>query len=252
MSLPRPMTGIPAHLLVFALIGVLPWLGQRRYQSLRTAVASGNSRARIRTYWRTIGVKNVLVLAAGAAAALMGATWQDLGIRWPESGFVSGIWTWVWICLLAGYLGSSLYFRVKGGPQIRSIIKAAGAMLPVTPGERWVFALVAISAGITEEFLYRGFLFFYLRTYLPPSAGMAAVLAISSIAFGVIHLYQGWRGVVLTTLVGAWFGWLYLLTGSLLVPVAMHTLLDLRILLVIAPERLRESLEPGPEPPATS
>src|SRR5258708_3735382 len=240
--------GFPAHVLVILMIGVLPWLGQQRYRSLQTAVTAGNSIARTRAYWRTIWAKNVLVLAAGVAAALMGATREDLGIRWPAAGFTSGIWTWVWLCLLAGYLGSSLYFRAKGGPQIRTIIKTAGAMLPGTSRERWLFALVAISAGVTEEFLYRGFLFFYLRTYLPPEAGTAAVLGVFLIAFGVIHFYQRWEGVVLTTMVGAWFGWLYILTQSLLVPAAMHALLDLRILLVITPERLREERLDKPRP----
>jgi membrane protease YdiL (CAAX protease family) len=95
--------------------------------------------------------------------------------------------------------------------------------------ERSVFALLAVTAGVCEELLFRGFGIAYLR-WLWPGSPRVAVIAITAVAFGLVHLYQGPRGVVLTGLVGAYLAWLVLSTGSLLPAMVIHALLDLRIL----------------------
>jgi membrane protease YdiL (CAAX protease family) len=65
---------------------------------------------------------------------------------------------------------------------------------------------------------------------LPP---LLVVLA-TSVVFGLIHLYQGWLGVVTTALLGAMLSLSVLLTGSLLFAVILHLLLGVRALVVSA------------------
>ena len=55
----------------------------------------------------------------------------------------------------------------------------------------------------------------------------ARALAASSVLFGMAHSYQGVSGMIATALVGAAFGWVYLETGSLLLPVLLHAALDI-------------------------
>ena len=57
--------------------------------------------------------------------------------------------------------------------------------------------------------------------------------------FGFAHLYQGWRGTMLTAVLGSAFGMLYTLTGNLLAPVVVHAAVDLRLLIIVTPERMR-------------
>jgi membrane protease YdiL (CAAX protease family) len=66
-----------------------------------------------------------------------------------------------------------------------------------------------------------------------------ALVLISSVIFGFAHLYQGWRGTVLTGVLGGAFGMLYTFTGSLLAPAAIHAAVDLRLLIIVTPERMR-------------
>jgi membrane protease YdiL (CAAX protease family) len=105
------------------------------------------------------------------------------------------------------------------------------ALLPRTPGERRLFTLVGLTAGICEEWLYRAF-------FLAVVAGLAGgppdwvLVAVAAVAFGSAHAYQGIGGIVLTGVLGGVLAALYLSTGSLLLPVLLHAVIDLRFLLV--------------------
>ena len=58
------------------------------------------------------------------------------------------------------------------------------------------------------------------------------VIALSAVAFGFAHLYQGWRGVILTGILGAVFADVVLTTRTLLPVMAIHALIDLRNLAI--------------------
>jgi membrane protease YdiL (CAAX protease family) len=58
------------------------------------------------------------------------------------------------------------------------------------------------------------------------------LVVVAAVAFGLAHAYQGVPGVVATGLLGGVMAAVYLQTGSLLLPVLLHTLIDLRFLLV--------------------
>lgn len=64
-----------------------------------------------------------------------------------------------------------------------------------------------------------------------PAAAMAAVV------FAVANLYQGVAGVLGTLVLGSVLAGLHVATGSLLLPMIVHVLFDLRGLVVVpAPE----------------
>lgn len=113
-------------------------------------------------------------------------------------------------------------------------LKSFGYFFPATWTERrwWVF--VSISAGVCEEILFRGFILHYLHVF-PWTVNLTVALLISSVIFGFNHLYQGAGGVAGTAMVGFLFGLLFLLTGSLLLPMIIHGVMDLRILAVLRP-----------------
>jgi membrane protease YdiL (CAAX protease family) len=62
---------------------------------------------------------------------------------------------------------------------------------------------------------------------------------VSSAIFGFCHIYQGWVGIVGTGVLGAVLMWMYLSTESLLLPIVIHALIDLRILAIFTPGRMR-------------
>lgn len=107
------------------------------------------------------------------------------------------------------------------------------ALLPRTAGERRLFTVVGITAGVCEEWLYRGF-FLAVVSGLSGGAPAWVLVLVAAVAFGLAHAYQGRAGIVTTGLLGGVMAALYLQSGSLLLPVLLHAAIDLRFLLVPA------------------
>jgi uncharacterized protein len=105
------------------------------------------------------------------------------------------------------------------------------ALLPRTAGERRLFTAVGVTAGVCEEWLYRGF-FLAVVSALAGGLPTGLLVVIAAVAFGLAHAYQGPAGVLTTGLLGGVMAALYLQTGSLLLPILLHAAIDLRFLLV--------------------
>ena len=95
--------------------------------------------------------------------------------------------------------------------------------------------MLSLSAGVTEEITYRGLLLLTLAVVLPSDAPTALLVTVAAVSFGLAHWYQGWTGIVSTGIFGALMAGLFLVTGSLLLPMVLHTLVDLRALMLPVP-----------------
>ena len=115
----------------------------------------------------------------------------------------------------------------------RKLLPDFSALIPTTTHERLIWAAMAISAGICEEIVFRGWLLSTLHSELRLD-GTVLVLVAAAL-FGLAHSYQGITGMILTAFAGAVFCALYVATGSLLVPIALHILIDLRFAVLPAP-----------------
>lgn len=89
-----------------------------------------------------------------------------------------------------------------------------------------------MTAGITEELVYRAFALTVLLAVLP--GGHWPALLVAAALFGLGHAYQGRTGMLVTALLAVGLGRLYLDTGSLLPGMVVHALIDLRVLLLSA------------------
>ncbi len=226
---------ILSHLFLAYLVCALPWVGRARYRWLKQRIEAGDERARLRFYQLVLAAQVAMVLVVLAICRLGAIPPVAFGLTAPD---LSAPMTIVLAAFLVSLVVSSLVLRHKGDRQLTRLLKMAGPLLPVSITERRLFAAVAIGAGIAEELAFRGFLLFYFATFLPGLGRLVAVLA-SSAAFGLGHLYQGVRGVALTAALGLFMAALYVLSGSLLVPMVVHAALDLRLLVIVTPERLR-------------
>ena len=101
-------------------------------------------------------------------------------------------------------------------------------MLPQTKRERIVFIFVAATAGICEEIIFRGAMAVFLLN-LPFDMSLTTVAIVNAIIFGVVHYYQGWKGIVVTGIAGYAMFNLYTSTGSLLLPILVHFIIDLKL-----------------------
>lgn len=101
------------------------------------------------------------------------------------------------------------------------------AIYPVTERQQKRFLLVAVSVGIGEEIIFRGFLYNYLQDYFALSSWLSFIVV--TLYFAAGHYHQGWNGAVNALKLALIFGYLYFTTGSLLVPIIVHVLYDMKI-----------------------
>lgn len=105
-----------------------------------------------------------------------------------------------------------------------------GSLLPRNRAELYYGAALSLNAGLVEELLFR----LAIPVVIFGATGNALVaVGVSVLLFGGLHLYQGVPGIIGATIIGAFLMLLYLATGSIVVPIIAHALIDLRSLVLI-------------------
>jgi membrane protease YdiL (CAAX protease family) len=157
---------------------------------------------------------------------------------------------------LAGGLGAALLLGALIGVALLTVLGARSArreggivmvgdiaaLLPRNRPELGWGAALSVNAGVVEEALFRLALpaLLVVVTGEPISAFVLAALL-----FGALHAYQGWVGVLATTVVGLLFTLLYVVSGSIGLAMLVHALFDLRTLVVIPMAVYRVHEVPG-------
>jgi membrane protease YdiL (CAAX protease family) len=107
-------------------------------------------------------------------------------------------------------------------------MRRAGKILPQTGEECAWFAVVALTAGVCEEILYRGFLPWFVNAQLGASGMLLGVgYVVAAIVFGLGHAYQGKDGMIVTGVLGLFFGSLAFMVKSLVPGQLLHVAIDL-------------------------
>ncbi len=212
------------HLFIFLLFVVQPIHGAWAYRNFIRKIEAGEPADRMKVY-------REMMIVEWIALAVLALAWVFFGRSASDLGFVSpgGAGFWIGTALLALAIGFLAYSwqaaRTMSSEDKATQAAAMGKLvhvLPHTDGELRSFYKVSVTAGIVEEIIYRGFAFWYLSAFMP----IWAVVLVSSLAFGLGHSYQGSSGIVRVTLIGIVFGALYVVTGSIWLPIVAHILLD--------------------------
>ncbi len=245
---------IVASLLVFYLALVVPLLGPRRYQRFLQRVAS-NPALRVRLYSLMLVAQCFLVIIVAVVILLSAVPLSTIGLRIPNYGWLQAldappITSWLFTLFLLVMLGLLLFVgaivgerRLQRPQQIGTLnqLLRLKEFLPHTALERRLWLGVSIGAGVSEEITYRGFLTWYILqigNIFGLQLSFLLALALSTIIFSLAHSYQGWRGIVITVLLGYIFAFFYAVTDSLLLSMVFHILIDARIAL-LSPAILR-------------
>ena len=104
------------------------------------------------------------------------------------------------------------------------------SMLPRNRQELSLTAVMSVNAGIVEELLFR----LALPALVFGATGNAVIAIVAPLLlFGLLHAYQGVAGVIGTAIVGGIMMAIYLWTGSIVWPIILHALFDLRTLVLL-------------------
>lgn len=129
---------------------------------------------------------------------------------------------------LAG-LAIGAFLATRRNWRVLKPIGNVGSLLPRNRPEIAHAAAMSIAAGVAEELVFR--LFLPLLIVLVSGNAIVA-FGIALGLFGAMHRYQGWAGVIATTVVGALMTTIYLMTGALWLAMALHALIDLNSLVL--------------------
>ena len=209
--------------LIFAVLAVLlPWRGRARLKRM-LAAPQISTVERLALYASTIAFQWFIAGVAGWRAWARGFNRGDLGL------IVQGPWRVAIVAVVGAAILASLQWlnlrrMGRSSSKAREFMQAlAERILPQSTNELVPYLALAATAGLCEEFLYRGFAMAVLtRVGLP---AWAVVLA-SSVLFGLAHVYQGRGGFVSTLVLGAVFGAARIAYDGLIPVMAWHFAID--------------------------
>jgi membrane protease YdiL (CAAX protease family) len=210
--------------LIFLFLSVVvPWRGYTRLKKLLT-LPSVDTREKLALYAVTIAFQWILVGVVAWRALVRGLTIQELGLasqNWVEI-ILSGLFGAIFIGGLQ-WLNLRRIGKMDGeAPEL--LRKLANRLLPVNLLEYWPYSALAITAGVCEEFVYRGFA---IAAFSKAGLPLWLVVVASSILFGLAHAYQGRGGIASTGIFGVLLAIGRLGFGSLLPVMMWHAGLDL-------------------------
>lgn len=213
------------HAFVFIIAIVYPVAGFIGFRRLLTRVAAGEPVKRLELYRNTLIGHWSLFFGFIAIWIYNAREWSAVGLE-----FEPDLWTGVGAVLtLLGIIALLYQIRqVQSAPQeeVDKLSKRFGKLSIIIPrngAELAGFYGLAVTAGIVEELLWRGFMIWYLGQYM----SLWAAALISTIGFGLAHAYQGARNLPQITAVSAAMVALYLLSGSIWLPIILHAAIDI-------------------------
>jgi len=209
--------------LIFLVLGVLlPWRGRHRMQKM-LAEAATTTRDRILLYGSTILFQWSIVALIAWRSEARGYWPADLGLA-----VHGGLRTLAAAIVGAATLSAFQWFNLRRLSRTPSktrdfMQQLARRIFPHSPAEFALYLGLAVTAGLCEEFIYRGFAMAVLYRL---GFSIWLVIFISSVLFGLAHLYQGRGGFVGTFVIGAVFGIARIAYDGLVPVMAWHFAID--------------------------
>ncbi|GAB4536298.1 MAG: hypothetical protein Tsb0010_15870 [Parvularculaceae bacterium] len=207
-------------------IALIIWVAWGLWEQSRSK-GRYDSRMRRRAYRETAVFLSFLAAGCLAVIYLSGREFAQFGFAYePSAGMRAA---WVLSGLIGLFLISQIALVANSGRARRAmraqidIVKGVDRYRPADAKDfSWFYAL-SVTAGITEEIIFRGFVFGYLSLLMPIWAAAVASLAL----FIGGHAYQGVSGMIRILPISIAFTILVILSGSLLQAILVHIAADL-------------------------
>ena len=188
-------------------------------------VAAGDPDARVRLYRKTFVQEWVVALAIfavtiGSARPVV----ATLGLTTPQGWrLVLGIALPVVYAVLLVLQVPAIVNNAVIRSRMRGRLAPLLPLIPTRPQEWNWFRPLAVTAGICEEIMFRGYLVWVMQPWL----GLYGAAGASVVIFGLAHGYQGGKFGARAFLAGVGMGGLALATGSIIPSIVLHALIDL-------------------------
>jgi membrane protease YdiL (CAAX protease family) len=152
----------------------------------------------------------------GSFWALAGGRWTSWRSVAADLAIVAPFWV-IWEGVAYGTHWLLTLGGVSGGA------KTVDSLLPQSLPEVLIWIATCITAGICEEMGFRG----YVQRQLHALSGSVALSVLGQgLIFGLFHAYQGWKNVVVISVLGVLFGALAAWRGNLRANIVAHAWSD--------------------------
>ncbi len=210
--------------LIFLFLGIIvPWRGAVRLKKL-LARPSVSTKEKLVLYGSTIAGQWAITGVVAWRALARGLSSGALGLA--NFGEASAILGSLALAAIIGALHWLNLRRVGKSPGKASELMRllAPRILPANSVEFLPYCALAATAGVCEEFLYRGFAMAALSRVGFPAW---SVVILTAVLFGLAHAYQGRSGILGTFVMGILFGCVRLAYDTLVPVMMMHIAVDL-------------------------
>lgn len=210
---------------------LLPLLGvwqQRQLAADDEEMEPFETREKIAMYW---GNSAMLLFLAGLVALvwwLVGRSFDALGLtaaprQWLAGGILAGV------LLVAFAVDTGWHFVTsERRADARRRWRRDTPFMPETWREARHSLVLITAAAVGEEIVFRGFLVSYVASLTgSTTVGLTLAVALPSLVFAFCHAYQGAHAMVKIAIGAAIFGAIFVVTGSLWIPIVLHFLVDL-------------------------
>ncbi|WP_409346781.1 CPBP family intramembrane glutamic endopeptidase [Paenibacillus sp. MBLB4367] len=212
------------HLFVILICSVFPIF---TFYQIRSLKSHSNEKLKIRMFWKMCALYWIFAIPIMLLYPIFTAAPADSIPFW-----------FVIVCQVAGILLVAsdflpillVSFNTELRDKLQEQFKENNFIYPETRREQLGFVFVAITVGICEEIMFRSFMYEYIKEHL--SLGALWSLIIASIIFALGHYIQGIGGVIVSLVLGLFLGTLYIWGGTLLAPILVHILFDLKIVIM--------------------
>ncbi len=194
--------------------------------------------SRVEMYLFNMAIEWVIV-----AFVWLGVRRRGHGLR----GLIGGQWkTWraiaadillaigLWVLFIGLSYGIMQFLYLNGYREAPNHVMQN--MLPASTPEMILWAILSLSAGFSEELVFRGY---FQRQVSALTGSAAAGLLSQSVLFGIGHVYQGLMRMTIIAIYGLMFGLLAKWRNSLRPGILSHAWTDFSVLLFILLSKFR-------------
>ena len=156
---------------------------------------------------------------------VVGGRWATFDAFLIDLAIAGGFW--LGAVLILGLISTAIdpsRLKAAAGGSLPESVKSLAPLIPHTKLEILFWILMSISAGICEEFVFRGYL---QRQFSALTRNAALGIILSAAVFAIGHMYQGGKQMIVIGVFGAMFGTLAYFRKSLRAGMIAHAWNDI-------------------------
>jgi membrane protease YdiL (CAAX protease family) len=209
------------HIVAFIFCVLLPLLAINQAMKNNSTIKF-NSRQKREFYFSTCLSLSIMAAVIISVWLLFERPLSEMGLTIKING---NLWIWPLIAFVIIYAVDTIY-SVASPKKIDASINDWENRTPFMPAkskELRVYLLMCLCAGVFEEVIYRGYMVTYFSYLLRDSLWQQGLsVFIPALIFSISHFYHGLKNIIKILILSTFFGYIYILSGSLVIVMLLH------------------------------